>query len=419
MRLNLFLLLLWISSLSFGQEVLRFKVASEDADYLDCPIGICLEGINYNQDEGTLTLVEVRGDQEIPVPCQLEPGHTATLWFILAGKTPRGTSRNFILKRGTNDQVPGSLQIADSYGRVGLKWSDTPILDYQFKTVLPPDGVSLLFKRSGFIHPLWSPDGQELTRIQPPDHYHHYGIWGPWTKTHIQDREVDFWNLGMGQGTVRFSRFLSEVEGAVFAGFKALQEHIDFGGRGADQVAMNEVLDVRAWNVGEGNVWLIDYTTTLNTPLDSGIMLDAYRYGGGIGYRATERWTKDNSTVLTSENKDRLSADGTKARWCIVEGESVSEKGRSGILFMGHPSNREFPEPMRVWPIDANGGRGDVYFEFCPIRHNDWKLEKGKDYSLKYRLLVFDGSISPEEAEIYWQGFAYPPRVEISNVNNP
>ena len=274
----------------------------------------------------------------------------------------------------------------------------------------------MLFKRSGFIHPLWSPDGQVLSRIQAPDHYHHYGIWGPRTKTHINGREVDFWNLIKGEGTVRFAGFLSETEGPVYSGFRALQEHIDFGGRGEDRVAMNEVLDVRAWNVGNGDVWLIDYTTTLNTPLDSGIMLDAYRYGGGIGYRATEDWHKDNCTVLTSEGKDRLSADGSKAKWCIVEGESVSEEGRSGILFMGHTSNRDFPEPMRVWPVNQNRGRGDMYFEFCPIRHKDWKLDKGRDYTLKYRLLVFDGNISPEEAEMYWQGFGNPPHVEIQGL---
>jgi len=74
---------------------------------------------------------------------------------------------------------------------------------------------------------------------------------------------------------------------------------------------------------------------------------------------------------------------------------------------------------MRVWPVDANGGRGDVYFEFCPIRHNDWMLEKGRDYSLKYRLLVFDGSITAEKAEIYWQGFANPPRIEFQHENKP
>jgi hypothetical protein len=46
-----------------------------------------------------------------------------------------------------------------------------------------------------------------------------------------------------------------------------------------------------------------------------------------------------------------------------------------------------------------------------PIRNNDWRLEKGKDYTLKYRLLVFDGKLSAAEAEQILEGFAYPPTV--------
>ena len=57
-----------------------------------------------------------------------------------------------------------------------------------------------------------------------------------------------------------------------------------------------------------------------------------------------------------------------------------------------------------------------MYFEFCPIRHNDWQLEKGKDYTLKYRLLIFDGELTKEEAESYWQAFANPVEVKIENT---
>ena len=418
MKTLLCITLIFLSLQAFNQEATKFTVFAGDTDRMDCPVGVPLDQVDYSQDSGSISLFELVGETEIPVSCQLEPGHSAKLWFILKGETPGGTSRNFVLRQTELHKEPGPIQLQKRQGQLRLSSIERPILDYQFETIYPPEGIDPLFKRSGFIHPLWSPDGQILSRIQAPDHYHHYGIWGPWTKTHIKGREVDFWNLLKGQGTVRFSGFISEVEGSVYAGFKALQEHIDFGATGADQVAINEVLDVRAWNLLNSDVWLIDYTTTLNTPLDSGIMLDAYRYGGGIGFRATEKWHKDNSTVLTSEKKDRLSADGTKARWCLVKGESSSKTGRSGILFMGHPSNRDYPEPMRVWPIDANGGRGDVYFEFCPIRHNDWPLEKGKEYTLKYRLLIFDGNVTYEEAEKYWQGFALPPHVEIVRSNN-
>jgi len=55
------------------------------------------------------------------------------------------------------------------------------LLQYNFGITMPPAGINEAYKRSGYIHPLYTPHGQVLTRIQPPDHYHHYGIWNPWT----------------------------------------------------------------------------------------------------------------------------------------------------------------------------------------------------------------------------------------------
>ena len=60
---------------------------------------------------------------------------------------------------------------------------------------------------------------------------------------------------------------------------------------------------------------------------------------------------------------------------------------------------------MRVWPIDSNNGRGDLFFEFCPIRHNKWKVKPQKKYNLKYRMLIFEGNINPEEADQHWKAF--------------
>mgnify|MGYP001547850572 CR=1 FL=1 len=46
---------------------------------------------------------------------------------------------------------------------------------------------------------------------------------------------------------------------------------------------------------------------------------------------------------------------------------------------------------------------------FTPIRDNKWELAPGKNYVLRYRLLVFDGELSSAEAERYWNDFANPP----------
>ncbi|WP_346861721.1 PmoA family protein [uncultured Draconibacterium sp.] len=410
MKLKLLLLAMVVAHTVLAQPLAKFKVKIEN-DRIDAPVSLSLDGINYNTDKGSLVLYEITNEGENAINCQIETGHSATLWFILKGDLKKGSEREFVLKleEKSNSASTGVSLKKDSKD-LSLIANDKPVLNYRFATTYPPDRIDPLYKRSGFIHPLWSPGGKILTRIQAPDHYHHYGIWGPWTKTHIDDRAVDFWNLKEGQGTVQFAGFLSEAEGAVYSGFKALQQHIDFGAKGEDQIAMNEILDIRAWNLGDG-MWMIDYTTSLNSPLKNGIMLDAYRYGGGIGWRATESWHKDNCTVLTSDGKTRVDADGSYAKWCLVEGESEVQEGRSGILFLSHPSNRMHPEPMRVWPLDANNNRGDMYFEFVPIRHDDWKLEPKQNYTLKYRMIVFDGNLDAETAEKYWNSFASNPQV--------
>jgi hypothetical protein len=394
-----------------AQDLLKFKVAAGNTERIDCPVRMQIDQLNFETDSLELALFEVKGESEFPVPYQLETFSGAYIWFILDGITLKNTERTFILRKTLKPQhFTPEIKAHLQEGAINLSLGEAPILSYQMETMNPPQDVSPLFKRSAFLHPVFTPGGQVLTRIQPPDHYHHYGIWNPWTLTYIGSREVDFWNLNKGQGTVRFAGLISLVEGTVFTGFKALQEHIDFGASGGDTVAIRELFDLRVWNINNHR-YMFDYTCTLNTSLDSGILLAAYRYGGGIGWRATEKWTKDNCSVLTSEGKTRKDADGSSARWCIIEGESDTKEGRSGILFLSYPANRMHPEPMRVWPMDANDGRGDMFFEFCPIRHRDWKIEKGNEYTLKYRLIVFDGQMTPEEAENYWQAFANPPEI--------
>lgn len=409
---------LFLSMRLAAQDEISFSVTM-DKSCLDLPVAIVLDNMETSNDSIQWNLYEITRNTYQLVNGQIEPGVTNKLWFVMEGETPKNSTRNFLIKKekkkgdSTNSNT---FQLRKADGNITLYADQSPVFSYRYETMFPPTGVDPLFKRSGFIHPLWSPKGEMLSRVQPPDHYHHYGIWGPWTLTHIGDREVDFWNLKKGEGTVKFAGFLSEITGSVFSGLRVLQQHIDFGAKGEDQIAMNEVLDVRVWNSSKG-VWIIDYTTAINTPLNEGIMLDAYRYGGGIGYRATEKWTKENCTVLTSEGKTRREADGSTARWCIVEGESAVDEGRSGILFMSHPANRAHPEPMRVWPLDGNGGRGDLYFEFTPIRHQSWNLKNGNDYVLKYRMIVFDGRMDKETAEMYWRSFSGAPMIQIESIN--
>jgi hypothetical protein len=278
------------------------------------------------------------------------------------------------------------------------------VLTYQTAMTEVPEGVKAEFKKSGFIHPITSPSGQVLSRIQPSDHYHHYGIWGPWTRATISGREVDFWNLGDGKGRVDFSHVLSKKVAGGAAELNVRQNHLDLKAPEKERLAIEEDLRIKVKPADKGR-YMVDYTTTIFTKIPGGILLDDYRYGGGIGFRATELWGDDNSVILTSEGKSRKDADGSNAKWIIVKGKTADKSGQSGILFLSHNTNKAHPEPLRVWPLGQYNGRGNVFIEFCPIRHESWDLQPDQRYTLKYRMIVFDGDLSAEEAEAYWRAF--------------
>lgn len=303
-----------------------------------------------------------------------------------------GITRNLTQKFDT-------LRIDTANGALTITKNNRPLLTYVYATAYPPPGVDTAYKKSGFIHPLYTLNGQPLTRIQPPDHYHHYGIWDPWTHVLFKGDTIDCWNLAARKGTQRFARFTSIRNGPGFATFSALQQHVAFHTDGTEEVFLDEkftvtILPRTSW------YYLLDFNIELTPATANAVTLLTYRYGG-LGWRATADWNRDNTEVLTSEAKDRRHADGTTARWCMIRG------ARGGVVMLSHPENFNHPEPLRIWP-DTSNGRGDLFTNFSPTKDRDWRLEPGQIYTLRYEWVIFNDHFSKQEAEKAWQAFAHP-----------
>ena len=333
----------------------------------------------------------------------------AVLCWILDGKTPAGMTRTFVVRSGGASSAGSPMDIEDTQKALVLKKNGRPVLQYNYGRLDPPEGVSAAYTRmGGYIHPAWSPEGHVLTNIQPRDHYHHFGIWNPWTHVVYEGKLYDMWNIGDKKGTVRARSIEATSRGDVFAGFTALLDHYIFKEGGEEKVVLNEYWKVKTWNVPDGFLW--DFESHLLPSTSLPVLLEAYRYAG-FGWRGTPEWTKENSEMLTSEGKTRPETDGTNARWIYVAGDTRT--GRSGLLFMGHPDNYSFPEPLRIWDQNANGGRGDTFINFAPTKNKDWELLPGGHYILKYRVLAFEGEMTPGQANRLWRDFACPPVVTV------
>lgn len=370
------------------------------------PVSTNLDNITFLPDS-SLVLAEVKGSTRTPVNFQIETGEHRLLYWLVK---PTGEQKKLVyeLVKGT-PATTDAVKADAKDGMLTIHAGQQNLLRYYFKTLEAPEGKNPLYRRSGFIHPLWTPNGQELTRIQAPDHYHHYGIWNPWTHVLFEKDTIDFWNIGGGLGTVRFAKFTSVTDGPVFSEFDALHEHVVLKG-GQNKVAMNELQHIRVYTPDkEGSYYFVDMTMEMNCATESPMLLLAYRYAG-LGWRTTAEWDKNNSEVLTSEGKSRKEADGSKAKWCIVQGKLGNDYG--GAVMLSYPANYNHPEPLRIWPENQNG-RGDMFANFAPTKDKDWLLEPGKKYVLRYRWIVFNGHFTKEKAGSAWYYFATPPVVTV------
>lgn len=391
-----------------AEPLATFTVQTGEHTRIDTPVSVSLVGLT---DASSLRLEEVKGSQRIAVPAQVETGPTPKLWWILSGKTEAGQSRTFELVRGT-PAGDGMVKAVKGDKALDLEMGGAEILRYNHAVVPAPKGIGRipeerrsLYDRSGFIHPLWSPAGSVLTEIHPADHIHHMGLWMPWTHTQFEGKMVDFWNVGSGTGTVRFAEYLSTTDGPVFGGFQVKQEHVARQTSKGEQVILDEVWDVRAYNVGgrEQGYWLIDFKSTQRCVADEPLIQDEYRYGG-FGFRASSKWKGQTSAYLTSEGKGR-DGHGTRARWCDTSGK-IDEW--EGVTFYSHPENFEHPEPMRIWPEPDN----HVFFNFCPSQAGEWQMKPGENHVFRYRMYVHEGQVQVPVAERIWNDYANPPQVD-------
>ena len=290
-----------------------------------------------------------------------------------------------------------NISLQQTKKAITLVRGKTPVLTYHVAEVPPPNGVDKIYNRSGFIYPMHAPSGGIVTGIHPADHYHHIGLWHAWVNTKYNDKKgPDFWNLGRKTGRIRHAK----VKETRQAGFTALQEHLGYldGIEAEPTVILSETLSVDASFVDGVNV--IDYAMTQKNVTKKPLVFPAYRYGGGLAYRAPHSWNKKNSDYLTSEGLDRTNSHATRARWVAMHGPAEKGEGKEAtVAVLCHPKNHDAPQRIRTWD------NGKVFFNYVPVQETSWSIQPGKSITLRYRIVIFDGKANAKAIEARWKTY--------------
>ena len=283
------------------------------------------------------------------------------------------------------------------------------LMEYQADAgEFPRQNIQAAFQRGGYLHPILTPSGKQVTDDFPTNHIHHHGVWWAWTHTKFQGREPDFWNMGDNKGRVEFDGVDATWSGPVHGGFRSHLRQVDLL---ADKpvTALNETWEVRAYAppAGVQSYWVFDVTVEDRCATGDALELPEYRYGG-IGLRGNGAWNgKDKVNFLTSDGEtDRLKGNAARGRWCDMWGEVDGAK--AGIAILGHPSNFRAPQPMRLHPTEP-------FFNFAPQQAGDMAIKPGETFTARYRFVVHDGPPDRAELDRLWNDYANPPEVRVAS----
>ncbi|HAB15170.1 MAG TPA: PmoA family protein [Verrucomicrobiota bacterium] len=291
-------------------------------------------------------------------------------------------------------QREGKQLIVRAHGREMFRYQAEP-------GELPRENIPLIYRRGGYLHPLYAPSGRLVTDDFPANHLHHHGIWAPWTKTEFEGRAPDFWNMGDGKGRVEFVAVDRIWNEPAEAGFTVRHRFLDLM-PAVPKTVLDETWEVRAFVPAEApGRFIFDWVSTQRCASSASLVLPEYHYGG-LGVRGNWAWNGLTNGVFLTANgdTDRIKINGTRAKWFWmggpVDGSTV------GVAVLCHPANFRFPQPMRLHPSEP-------FFCYAPQQLGRFELKPGEPYVARYRFVTADGVLTASELDRLWDKYAAGP----------
>lgn len=308
------------------------------------------------------------------------------------------------LHGGESDASELTLTETDDTIRVAQRGK--PVLEYVKNSRPVPAGIEQHFSRSGYIHPVYTPTGQELTGDYPADHAHQHALFFAWTKSGYDGQKTDFWNQAKDLGRIEFREVVD---------LKREQREVSFSVKHAFQIKVREKsqdkwVDVlhEVWTVTVHQTpddhFLFDVVSVQQCVTDKPLSLAQYHYGG-MAIRGNGQWLKEKGDhsinpgdvqYLTSDGRDRWEGNHTRPNWVAFSGQ-IDGQNVSAAVF-GSPKNYRAPQHVRIHP-------NKPYFCFAPMVEGPFQIAPGEKYISHYRYLVTSKTADSKLIDEHWRRY--------------
>lgn len=298
------------------------------------------------------------------------------------------------------------LRCVESPESVEIRYGDTLLLRYNIVAPPAPSEALSHYERNGYLHPICSMNGVQVTGDFASDHPHQHGLFTAWTKTKFGGRTIDFWNQHKELGIVVHEKVLETTNNETEAGFQVSLLHCEVKKDGTRSPVLRDTWTVRVSIPKKATraVYDLSFTFEQTNITQLPFKIQEYHYGG-FGLRGSNEWHSEASKQAladyvsgkqserpklqhalsrfqTSLGQDRKTGNHSRPNWVslygTVQGELV------GVRLFCDPTNDRHPHPVRLHPTKP-------YFSVSPCVLGELILQPGESRKTNYRIEVFEG----------------------------
>ena len=245
------------------------------------------------------------------------------------------------------------------------------------------------------IHPLRSPAGHVLTRMQPADHPWHRALW--FAIKYLDDE--NFWEEVPPYGVQRH-REEPTVTGPAADGRTTVEGTLVWTRPDRTTTALEERRRLTHVPLGDG-AYAIDLDTRLMPAADVTFRSEPFTTWGGYGglsLRGRADW--HDTRLLLADGSAHERVIGEPSPWCDLSGPVGEGDGDvAGIAILDHPGNPRHPVPWYGSTRAATyGDEGwSNFLNAAFLFHEPMSLAAGEQLRLRHRVIVHDGAWGVEE----------------------
>ena len=253
------------------------------------------------------------------------------------------------------------------------------------------------------IHPLRTPAGHVLTRMQPADHPWHRALW--FAIKYVDDE--NFWEEVAPYGVQRHTE-PPAIEGPDVAGRTTLEGTLRWTRPDQRSAAFEERRRLTHVPLGE-DAYAIDLDTTLTAVRAATIRSEPFTTWGGYGglsLRGRPDWHDTRLLLADGSVHDRVI--GVASQWCDLSGpvgEGSLDVG--GVAILDHPGNRRSPVPWYGSTRAATyGDEGwSNFLNAAFLFHEPIDLATGEELRVRHRVVVHDGWWDVHRVGAAWDAY--------------